>query len=97
MERHSTNKITGVSTVIDTLSAFGSRPCLLLSEPVASILCCEEQLFLCIGNVTEIVLGNTPAEEIAIDTLSEEGVKVTFQLIHVIPTSEEDDPERKHG
>ncbi|KAE9407848.1 hypothetical protein BT96DRAFT_850041, partial [Gymnopus androsaceus JB14] len=92
MSRFSTDKANGSSSVIIDNSAVYGDQLLLLSEPVASILSCEGQLFLCIGDITGIQMGRTSVEQIDTDTLLEEGVTVEFQLTHLEPATSDDDP-----
>ncbi|THU83440.1 hypothetical protein K435DRAFT_689543 [Dendrothele bispora CBS 962.96] len=83
-------------TIIDNPSSFDT-PCIMISEPVASILSCEDQFFLCVGEVVEIRMGNDAVEDVTLDELLEEGVKIQFQLLQIVPCDNESDPTQDHN
>ncbi|KAF5366588.1 hypothetical protein D9758_008958 [Tetrapyrgos nigripes] len=82
-------------TIINNSSGF-EAPCLLISEPIATILSCEDQFFLCIGEVTALWIGNTDIEDISLEELLEETVTVQFQLLHITPCTDHHDPTQQH-
>ncbi|KAJ7183908.1 hypothetical protein C8R46DRAFT_1309168 [Mycena filopes] len=75
-------------------SAFGG-PCILLSEPIVTLVRCEGQLFVCVGEVTNIIVNGKSVEELGLDLLQEQSVTVRFQIVRVVPATQEDDPELK--
>ncbi|KAK0438802.1 hypothetical protein EV421DRAFT_1891895 [Armillaria borealis] len=79
--------------IIDHSHAFGG-PCLMINEPIGTLLYCERQLFLCLGMVTDIQLGshkNSSVEEISLEMLGEDGVTISFQIMHIVPATVDND------
>ncbi|KAF5339658.1 hypothetical protein D9758_015582 [Tetrapyrgos nigripes] len=96
MSRFSTSIVTPhVPNIIDSSTGM-EGPSLMVSEPIASILSCEDQFFLCIGEVIDIHTRNGPVDDIFVDDLLEEGVTVQYQLLHIKPATEENDPTRQN-
>ncbi|THU77743.1 hypothetical protein K435DRAFT_770008 [Dendrothele bispora CBS 962.96] len=92
MSRFSNQTVTDPSpSIIDNPSAFDTA-CLMISEPIASLLSCEDQFFLCIGEVVDIRIGSNVLEDIPLDELLEEGVIIKFQLLQIIPCDNQTDP-----
>ncbi|PBK90076.1 hypothetical protein ARMGADRAFT_1032672 [Armillaria gallica] len=83
------------NNIIDYDSAFG-QPCLMLNEPMAILIRCERMIFLGIGEVINVHINSESVELVPSDLLMEDTVSVTFQLMELIPTSEEDDPSSKN-
>ncbi|KAF5334132.1 hypothetical protein D9758_018620 [Tetrapyrgos nigripes] len=79
------------SSLIDTSSPFGES-CLMISEPIASVISCEGKPFLCIGKVLDICAGANYLDDITHEDLLDEGIYVTFQLVHLRPATIDDDP-----
>ncbi|KAJ7808365.1 hypothetical protein B0H14DRAFT_2608947 [Mycena olivaceomarginata] len=52
-------------------SAFGS-PCILVSEPIVTLVRCEEKLFVCIGEVTDIRVNGKSVDQLGLEALHEE-------------------------
>ncbi|KAF8216255.1 hypothetical protein K438DRAFT_1901897 [Mycena galopus ATCC 62051] len=69
---------------------------LLVSEPIATLVRCEEKLFVCIGEVTDIRLDGKSLEKLDVDSLRERKVTVRFQILCLLPATNEDSPEGKH-
>ncbi|KAF8054223.1 hypothetical protein FPV67DRAFT_1763516 [Lyophyllum atratum] len=64
--------------------------------PVATLFRCENNLFLCIGEVIDITFGSEHVDELSVQYLSEPSVFVRYQVLDIVPATEEDDPELKH-
>ncbi|KAJ7434946.1 hypothetical protein FB451DRAFT_1465917 [Mycena latifolia] len=71
-------------------------PYILVSEPIATLVPCEDKLFVCIGEVTDIRLDSKSVEQLSIDVLQERKVTVHFQILCLVPATTEDDPDSKH-
>ncbi|KAJ7761266.1 hypothetical protein DFH07DRAFT_957330 [Mycena maculata] len=71
-------------------------PYLLVSEPIATLVRCEEKLFVCIGEVTDMRLDSKSNDQLSLDVLQERNVTVHFQILRLIPATTEDDPDSKH-
>ncbi|KAJ6538246.1 hypothetical protein B0H10DRAFT_2448843, partial [Mycena sp. CBHHK59/15] len=79
------------STLIESDS-----PYLLVSEPIATLVRCEEKLFVCIGEVTDMRLDSKSNDQLSLDVLQERNIAVHFQILQLIPATTEDDPDSKH-
>ncbi|KAJ7255087.1 hypothetical protein B0H12DRAFT_1233167 [Mycena haematopus] len=90
VQRHS-KKSDEPSLIIDTDS-----PYILVSEPIVTLVRCEDKIFVCIGEVTDIWLDSKSVEQLSVNTLQERKVTVHFQILCLVPASTEDDPESKH-
>ncbi|KAJ7092187.1 hypothetical protein C8R44DRAFT_554520, partial [Mycena epipterygia] len=76
-------------------SAFGA-PCIMVSEPIVTLARCENKLFLCIGEVTDIRLDSESVEQLAVDILLEQAVTISFQILRLVPATPENDPTLKN-
>ena len=65
---------------------------LLVHNPVASLLECEDRLFLCIGEIIAIHMGQKLINHLPLDTLQEDSIRVTFQVYSLVFTSPDDEP-----
>jgi hypothetical protein len=64
---------------------------LLVNNPIASLLSCEDGIFLCIGDIVAIHMGSKSIDNLPLDTLREETIRVTFQVYSLVCTSPDDD------
>lgn len=87
--------ITTSLGLIDYESVFG-KPSLMLNEPIAMLVHCEKMLFIGIGEVINIHINSETLEQIPLDLLMEDMVSMTFQLMELVPASEDDDPSMKN-
>ncbi|KAJ7725142.1 hypothetical protein DFH07DRAFT_931577 [Mycena maculata] len=90
-----TSKSDELNNIAEHDSAFGS-PCILISEPIVTLVRCEDKLFVCIGEVTDILIDRKSVEQIGLDVLQEREVTVHFQIVRVVPATKEDDPGLKN-
>ncbi len=81
--------------IIDHQSAF-REPSLMLSEPMATLIYCEKCIFLAIGEIVDIHINSNSMEELSLDLLMEDTATVTYQVIDLIPATQEDDPSLKN-
>ena len=65
---------------------------LLVHNPVASLLECEDKLFLCIGEIIAIHMGQKSIDHLPLDILQEDSIRVTFQVYSLVCTSPDDEP-----
>ncbi|KAJ6576765.1 hypothetical protein B0H10DRAFT_1963342 [Mycena sp. CBHHK59/15] len=79
------------STLIESDS-----PYLLVLEPIATLVRCEEKLFVCIREVTDMRLDSKSNDQLSLDLLQERNIAVHFQILQLIPVTTEDDPDSKH-
>jgi hypothetical protein len=68
-----------------------------IDSPVSMLVKCEDNIFLCIGEVNDITFDSNHLEEIAVEMLTEPSVFVSLQLLFFVPASTEDDPELHHN
>ncbi|RXW13089.1 hypothetical protein EST38_g12763, partial [Candolleomyces aberdarensis] len=54
---------------------------IVVHDPVATVLCCESQIWLCIGEVNAICIDGRTVEEISLHLLVEDTVTISFQLL----------------
>ena len=71
-------------------------PILSILQPIATVVSCEDMLFLCIGEVNGLFLDHQPVDDIPISVLSEKIACVSYQALHLVPASYSDDSDGKH-
>jgi hypothetical protein len=69
---------------------------LIIGDPIVSLLQCENKPFLSFGEVLDISLDSEVVDRIPITMLSSLTVAITYQLIHLFPTTTADDPSQNH-
>jgi hypothetical protein len=67
-------------------------PMLSILQPIATLVFCEQKLFLCIAEVNGLFRDSLPVDDISISLLSEKIVQVSYQALRLIPASTIDDP-----
>ncbi len=75
---------------------FQNGPTVRLDHPIASLLNCDDRLFVCIGEVNDLVNDSAHVEQIHVNHLIEPSVFVTYQLLYLIPATIDYDPGLKH-
>ncbi|KAI0317084.1 hypothetical protein OF83DRAFT_1059247, partial [Amylostereum chailletii] len=70
-------------------------PFLGIHDPIASLVLCNGNLFLCIGEVNGIQVSSKPVEEITTSLLPEKTVSVSYQIVTLVRTTDTDDPSLK--
>lgn len=71
-------------------------PCLSIFDPVASLVRCEEKYFLCVGEVNSISVGSKTRQRVALNLLPESTVRISYQILHIVPATTDDDPAAKN-
>ncbi|KAI0257783.1 hypothetical protein BC834DRAFT_793882, partial [Gloeopeniophorella convolvens] len=89
-ERSSSNVECGQS------SALVDGPNVAVTNPVASLIRCDGHAFLCIGELNSIWFNSQPMDDIPVSILHEKAVKVSYQVINLVPAMSIDDPTMKH-
>ncbi|KAF7371921.1 hypothetical protein MVEN_00049800 [Mycena venus] len=79
VQRYSSTQDTDIA---EFDSAFGA-PSILVSEPIVTLVRCEDKLFLCVGGVTDIRLDSQSVEQIALDVLLEQAITISFQILRI--------------
>ncbi|KAF8890598.1 hypothetical protein BD779DRAFT_1702573 [Infundibulicybe gibba] len=59
------------------------RPVLSINDPAATLVQCQDKIFLAVVNVTQITIDKRPVYEIGLELLMEPIVKVHFQILHL--------------
>ncbi|KAF8874101.1 hypothetical protein CPB84DRAFT_1817928 [Gymnopilus junonius] len=83
------------STVIDH-DPLSSANSLTIDMPVISLLKCDGHTFLCIGEVNDILVAGNSVNEIDLDSLHDNSVNVSYQMMYLVPTVVSDDPQLKY-
>jgi hypothetical protein len=76
----------------DSLDDHGNL--LMVNNPVASLVLCEENIFLCIGEIVGIHLGLKAVNYLHLDVLLEDSMHITYQVYSLVctPPNDSDDP-----
>ncbi|KAG6819331.1 hypothetical protein H0H93_012840 [Arthromyces matolae] len=72
-------------------SLFGAT-CLMVQDPIATLLVCEGRAWLCIGEVNNILHDSKSVESIPLEILYEGTVSISFQLLGLRAATSDDDP-----
>ncbi|KAG6825754.1 hypothetical protein H0H92_002534 [Tricholoma furcatifolium] len=91
MERYSSQKplLVDFDTSNGT-SVFGDK-CLMVQDPIATLVLCEGQAWLCVGEVNNISHDSQSVQHIPLEILYEETVSVSFQIVGLRPATSDDD------
>ncbi|ESK82251.1 hypothetical protein Moror_15507 [Moniliophthora roreri MCA 2997] len=81
---------TGSNAVVEYDSPLGG-PKLLINDPIASLIKCEDGIFLCIGEVRALLLNGKPVDELSLELLLENIVSISYQVICLHPSTTVDD------
>jgi hypothetical protein len=77
-------------------SSFGA-PSLRIGNPIASLVQCENLIFLAIAEVNRLhFAGKNNLDEIGLHLLADGTAKVDFQILRLRPATEEDDPSQQY-
>jgi hypothetical protein len=72
------------------------RPALSVLQPIATVILCEDKLFLCLAEVNGLFLDHQAVDDIPISVLSEKIAQVSYQGLRLVPASYSDDRDGKH-
>ncbi|KAH8976422.1 hypothetical protein EDB92DRAFT_1961624 [Lactarius akahatsu] len=64
---------------------------LMVNNPIASLVSCEDNIFLCVGEIIGIHLGSKAVDYLHLDVLLEDTVRITYQVYSLVSTSDNDD------
>ena len=67
-------------------------PALSIHQPIATLVLCEQHLFLCIAEVTGLFLDARSVDDIPLSMLPEKIAQVSYQAVRLVPVSYTDDP-----
>jgi hypothetical protein len=81
--------------IVDHDTLFGG-PCIMMDSPLATLLRCHDHLFLCIEEIIDIVFQSKHSPQLPLEFLNDPTVFVTFQVLKLVPATDEDDPEHEN-
>jgi hypothetical protein len=67
-------------------------PMLSILQPIATLVFCEGNLFLCIAEVNELFCDSLPMDNIPVTLLSEKIIQVSYQALCLVPVSTTNNP-----
>ncbi|KDR67270.1 hypothetical protein GALMADRAFT_47197, partial [Galerina marginata CBS 339.88] len=94
VERHPTSK--KFDDELAAPAATDDSEVLFTLDPVSSLVRCENQLWLAIGEVTSIKVDGRSVTYVNLDMLEEDTVTVSYQMLGLRPATSDDDLEGKH-
>ncbi|KAJ7455119.1 hypothetical protein FB451DRAFT_1049058, partial [Mycena latifolia] len=83
------NQSTGSHITFDNPTG---APALRIGNPIATMVECEGQEFLAVGQVNNIILGSRALDSIVLDLLPDPATKISYQILQLIPSDSEDSP-----
>lgn len=93
------NAFTRTNSVFDIISdnPMTNKSLATVDSPIASLVKYSNQPFLAIGEINNIYVNKESVDVVPIDYLGEKSVQVLYQMLNLIPTTPEDDPELRHN
>ncbi|KAJ6462657.1 hypothetical protein C8R47DRAFT_992978 [Mycena vitilis] len=82
--------------IIESEAAVLGAKCLRIDNPIATLVRCEDRLFLAVGSVTGLSLGSQPFDKIHVPLLADASAEVSFQIMRLVRATTTDDPSRRH-
>ncbi|KAF8262083.1 hypothetical protein EI94DRAFT_1773276 [Lactarius quietus] len=64
---------------------------LMVNNPIVSLISCEENIFLCVGEIIGIHLGSKAVDYLRLDVLLEDTVHITYQVYSLVCTYPDND------
>ena len=89
-------KHSGSNSVVESPIDQMEGPCIQMDFPLATVARCDGRIFLCIGEVNDITYNSEHTDRLPVSLLSESTVSISFQVLFIIPTTTEDDPDLKN-
>ncbi|KAJ7468833.1 hypothetical protein B0H11DRAFT_1731985 [Mycena galericulata] len=98
-----TRRVAGITAFNNSsptdLITFGrplGTPSLRLGNPIATLVECEDRVFLAVAQVNNIIFGSRETESIPLALLPDGGTKVSYQILRLIRATIDDDPSTVH-
>ncbi|KAJ7744880.1 hypothetical protein B0H16DRAFT_1321924 [Mycena metata] len=95
-----TRRVAGIpafkSTSTNGLITSDNVPTLHISNPIAALVTCEDKIFLAVAQVNRIAFGSTDLDTLPLDLLADIGTKISFQILRLLPATEDDDPDGRY-
>jgi len=101
-------RVQSVARYVDTEKTFSANPNstpdmeldnsqkVIISDPIASLLRIENDFWLCIGEVNRLQIDGRPVDYVSFDMLTEDTVKVSYQILGLRRATLEDDPDGRN-
>lgn len=89
------SRLAGLGDTTNSASIFG-EPRLIVSEPIATLIRCDQDIFLGIGAVNNIMVDSKSVDQVQISILMEQTVSISYQLLGLVPATTIDDPELRN-
>lgn len=67
-----------------------------MDSSIATLVHCDGHVFLCIGEVNDIMIDSQHTDHVMIEYLTEPSILVSYQMLYIVPTKVDDDPDLKH-
>jgi hypothetical protein len=93
--RYATKSTNGYDSLLDSDPMSGGNV-IQMDSPIATLIRCGGHLFLCIGEVNDIVVDSRHTDQVAVEYLMEPAVSISYQMLILVPASVNDDPELKN-
>jgi len=71
-------------------------PAIKMDFPIATLLKCEGRLFVCIGEMNDIMFDSKHVDSLSMELLSEPSAFISFQMLYLIPATVDDSADLKH-
>ena len=73
-----------------------SEPCLWIGNLAATLVRCEEQVFVALVNIIGLKFGGeNDLQDLELKYLADKTAKVNFQILHMVPATQDDDPSNR--
>ncbi|KAJ7604100.1 hypothetical protein DFH06DRAFT_1021486, partial [Mycena polygramma] len=79
-----------------TTDTTAGAPSLRVGNPIAALVSCEERIYLAVGQVNRILFGTQFVDELVVDLLPDQGTKVSFQILRLLPATHDDNPDGQY-
>jgi hypothetical protein len=95
VQRYALKSTNVYDTVLDH-DPTSSGNVIQMDSPIATLVRCSGRLFLCIGEVIDILVDSRHTDQVAVEYLMEPSVFISYQMLFLVPASVEDDPDLKN-
>lgn len=90
------NRSTDVFSGVISDDPLASHQTVTIDSTVATLVKCSEHYFLAIGEVNNIFVDAESVDAIPVEFLEEKSVMISYQVLHFIPATTEDDPKGRN-
>ncbi|KAJ6483510.1 hypothetical protein C8R47DRAFT_1132450 [Mycena vitilis] len=79
-----------------TTDTTAGAPSLRIGNPIAALVSCEEKIYLAVGQVNRILFGTQFVDELVVELLPDQGTKISFQILRLLPATHDDNPDGQY-